>query len=161
MFWPICLNLIIIKITKEYYVNDYGNQILHFTKSVYLRIREILNKEIYPSNDPNLYPGDYLIDIANHIIKNNKDLNFDNFEDISKILTKLSVAESLKLIKFNLKNLGIIHDNFTSESNIVENNEVKKVIEKLKKDNYVYEGTISAPEGEDKTKWIKREQLTI
>jgi len=147
------------KITKEYYVNDYGNQILHFTKSVYLRIREILNKEIYPSEDPNLYPGDYLIDIAKHIIKNNKDLNFDNFKDISKILTKLSVAESLKLIKFNLKNLGIIHDNFTSETNIVENNEVKKLIEKLKKDNYVYEGTIEAPEVEDKTKWIKREQL--
>ena len=147
------------KITKEYYVNDYGNQILHFTKSVYLRIREILNKETYPSDDPDLYPGDYVIDIANHIIKNNKDLNFDNFEDISKILTKLSVAESLKLIKFNLKNLGIIHDIFTSETNIVENNEVKRVIEKLKKDNYVYEGTITAPEGENKAKWIKREQL--
>jgi len=29
------------KVTKEYYVNDYGNQIISFTKSVYLRIREI------------------------------------------------------------------------------------------------------------------------
>ena len=29
-------------VTKEYYVNDYGNQILFFTKSVFLRIREIL-----------------------------------------------------------------------------------------------------------------------
>ena len=28
------------KVSKEYYVNDYGNQILSFTKSVYLRIRE-------------------------------------------------------------------------------------------------------------------------
>ena len=147
------------KITKEYYVNDYGNQILHFTKSVYLRIREILNKETYPSDDPDLYPGDYLIDIAKLIIKKNKDLNFDNFEDISKALTKLSVAESLKLIKSNLKNLGIIHDNFTSETNIIENSEVKKVIEKLKKKNVVYVGTIKAPEGKDKTQWIEREQL--
>ena len=30
------------KVTKEYYVNDYGNQILHFAKSVYFRAREIL-----------------------------------------------------------------------------------------------------------------------
>ena len=45
------------------------------------------------------------------------------------------------------------------KQDIVENNEVKKLIEKLKKDNYVYEGTIEAPEVEDKTKWIKREQL--
>ena len=29
------------KVTKEYYVNDYGNQILNFTKSVYFRIKEI------------------------------------------------------------------------------------------------------------------------
>ena len=36
-------------------------------------------------------PGDYVIDIANHIIKNHKDLNFDNFEDISKIITIISI----------------------------------------------------------------------
>ena len=35
-------------VNKEYYVNDYGNQILHFTKSVYFRIREILKKEPFP-----------------------------------------------------------------------------------------------------------------
>ena len=33
------------KVSREYYVNDYGNQIINFTKSVYLRIREILFKE--------------------------------------------------------------------------------------------------------------------
>ena len=33
------------QVTKEYYVNDYGTQIIYFTKSVYFRIREILFKE--------------------------------------------------------------------------------------------------------------------
>ena len=33
------------KITKEFYINDYGNQIHNFTKSVYLRLREIKLKE--------------------------------------------------------------------------------------------------------------------
>ena len=56
------------KVTKEYYVNDYGNQIINFTKSVYFRIREILNNEKFPSDNPDLYPGDYLIDIAKNII---------------------------------------------------------------------------------------------
>ena len=32
------------QITKEYYVNDYGNQILHFTKSVYFCIWFSLEK---------------------------------------------------------------------------------------------------------------------
>jgi len=59
-------------VTKEYYVNDDGNQILHFSKSVYLRIREILKKEPFPKDNPDLYPGDYLINIAKNIIKNTK-----------------------------------------------------------------------------------------
>jgi len=147
------------QVIKEYYVNDYGNQILHFTKSVYLRIREILNNEKYPNNNAELYPGDYIIDIAKNIIKNNKDLAFENFDNISIKLTKLSVAESLKLIKFNLNNLGIVHDNFVNESDIVINKEVEKVIEKLKKDNFLYSGKIKAPEGESNSSWIEREQL--
>ena len=136
-------------VTREYYVNDYGNQIIIFAKSVYLRIREILNKEKFPTDDPNLYPGDYLIDIAKNIIKENKVLNFDNFESISESLTKLSVDQSIKLIKFNLKNLGIAHDNFASETVLIKNNEVEKVVDKLKKDNFVYDGKIKGPEGEE------------
>ena len=146
-------------VTREYYVNDYGNQIIIFAKSVYLRIREILNKEKFPTDDPNLYPGDYLIDIAENIIKENKVLNFDNFESISESLTKLSVDQSIKLIKFNLKNLGITHDNFASETILIKNNEVEKVVDKLKKNNFVYEGRIKAPEGEEDSKWVERNQL--
>ena len=44
-------------VTKEYYVNDHGNQILYFTKSVYFRNSEILYKENIPSDNPDLYPG--------------------------------------------------------------------------------------------------------
>ena len=147
------------KVKKEYYVNDFGGQIIHFTKSVYYRIREILFKEEFPKNDNDLYPGDYLIDIAKSIIKNNKDFKFDNFKDISDKLTELSVSESLKLIKLNLKNLGIEHDSFASEKIIILNKEVENVVNKLKKNDFVYLGKIKAPESEDKTKWIEREQL--
>ena len=146
-------------VSKEYYVNDHGNQILHFSKSVYLRIREILNNELFPKDDSDLYPGDYIIGIAKNIIKNNKNLTFDDFDKISAKLTKLSVEESLKLIKFNLKNLGIIHDKFVSETDIVNNNEVEKTIKKLKKNNFVYEGKIKAPENEKASKWTERDQL--
>ena len=147
------------KVSKEYYVNDNGNQVINFTKSVYFRIREILNNEKFPLDNEDLYPGDYLINIAKNIIKNNKDLNFDKFENISKELTLLSISESLKLIKSNLESLGVIHDNFMSEANIVHNNEVEKVIIKLKDKNLVYEGKIKAPAGESNKKWVEREQL--
>jgi len=147
-------------VTKEYYVNDHGNQIINFTKSVFFRIREILNNEKFPLDNDDLYPGDYLIKIAQNIISDNKQLKFDDFNKIVQELTKLSVAESLKLIKLNLQNLGIVHDNFVSEMDIVNNKEVEKVIEQLKKGQFVYEGKIDAPQEEDnKKEWIKREQL--
>ena len=147
------------KVSKEYYVNDYGNQILSFTKSVYLRIREILNGEKFPVDDPDLYPGDYLIEIAKNIIEENKNIKFDNFDNVSAKLTSLAIFQSLILIKTNLKNLGISHDNFQSETEIVNNNEVQNVIDKLKKKNFVYIGKIKAPVDEKKNNWVEREQL--
>ncbi len=147
------------KVTKEYYVNDYGNQIINFTKSVYFRIREIHFKETFPEDNPDLYPGDYLIDFAKNIISNNSDLNFDNFDEISDKLTALSIEQALLLIKNNLKSLDIKHDNFVSEKSIVLNSEVESVIDFLEKNNFIYKGKIKAPAGEDNKNWIEREQL--
>ena len=147
------------KVEREYYVNDYGNQISHFNHSVYLRIREKLYDEEFPLDNPDLYPGDYLKDIADIIIKNNKNINFENFNDIKEHLKKLSINESLNLIKKNLNDLGIKHDNFISETKLVNDNEVEKVIDKLQKSKHVYTGKIKAPEGEDQSNWTEREQL--
>ena len=147
------------KVTKEYYVNDYGNQIINFTKSVYFRIREIKFNEPFPIENKDLYPGDYVIEFAKNIIKLNTETDFKNFENISKSLSDLSVKEALKLIKDNLNSLGIIHDNFISEKKLVENKEVEKVIEFLKKNSFVYKGKIKAPANEENDEWVEREQL--
>ncbi len=147
------------KVTKEYYINDYGNQIINFTKSVYYRIREISFNEPFPIDNEDLYPGDYLIDFAQNILNSNKNIDFKNFDKISKELTSLAINEALKLIKSNLKSLGINHDNFVSEKKLVENQEVEKVVEFLQKNKFVYKGKIKAPAGEDDINWVEREQL--
>ena len=147
------------KVTKEYYINDYGNQIINFTKSVYFRIREISFNEPFPIDNQDLYPGDYLIDFAQNILNSNKNIDFKNFDKISEELTSLAIKEALKLIKSNLKSLGINHDNFVSEKKLVENQEVEKVIDFLKKNEFVYKGKIEAPAGEDDSNWVEREQL--
>ena len=147
------------KVTKEYYVNDYGNQIINFTKSVYYRIREIILKEPFPSENEDLYPGDYLIDFAQNIINSNKNVDFSDFKKNADLLTTASVAEALKLIKKNLKSLGINHDNFVSEKELVENQEVEGVINYLQKNKFVYKGKIEAPAGEDEKSWVSRDQL--
>ena len=147
------------EVVKEYYVNDYGNQIINFTKSVYLRIREILNKEKFPIDNSDLYPGNYIIEIANNIINENKNLDFSKFEKISEKLKKLSTDQSLKLIKLNLNYLGIKHDNFACETDVINNKEVENVVKELIKKNFVYEGKIEAPKSETNTDWSKRNQL--
>ena len=147
------------KVTKEYYVNDYGNQIINFTKSVYFRIREVKFGEIFPNDNPDLYPGDYLIDFANNIITSNTDLNYDTYEGLSEKLTALSIEQALLLIKRNLKSLGINHDSFVSEKKIVLNKEVENVVSFLETNNFVYKGKIKAPAGEDNKNWVEREQL--
>ena len=140
-------------------MNDYGNQIINFTKSVYYRIREIILKEPFPSENEDLYPGDYLIDFAQNIINSNKNVDFSDFKKNADLLTTASVAEALKLIKKNLKSLGINHDNFVSEKELVENQEVEGVINYLQKNKFVYEGKIEAPAGEDEKSWVSRDQL--
>ena len=147
------------KVTKEYYINDYGNQIINFTKSVYYRIREISFNEPFPIDNEDLYPGDYLIDFARNILNSNKNIDFKNFDKISQKLTSLAINEALKLIKNNLKSLGINHDNFVSEKKLVENQEVEKVVDFLKKNKFVFKGKIKAPAGEDDINWVEREQL--
>ena len=146
------------EVTKEYYVNDYGNQIKNFVSSVYYRILEIKNKKPFLQNN-DLYPGDYIIDIAKEVIKSKEIKNFENFEKIEKKLSELSIKSSMKIIKQNLKILGIKHDNFIYESNLVKNQMVSKAIKKLERKNYIYKGKLSAPKGELTADWKIREQL--
>ena len=147
------------KVTKEYYVNDYGNQIINFTKSVYFRIREIKFNEPFPKDNVDLYPGDYLISIAENIINSNENMDFNDLKKILSKLTDLSIIEALNLIKNNLNKIGIKHDNFISEKKLVTNQEVEKVIDYLQKNNFVYKGKIKAPAGEKDENWVERDQL--
>ena len=66
-------------VVKEYYVNDSGNQIKKFTLSIYYRIVETLKNKKFPTDQENLYPGEYVIDIAKKIINEKLITDFDNF----------------------------------------------------------------------------------
>ena len=146
------------KVTKEYYVNDYGEQIKSFVSSVYYRILEITENKTFP-NDKNLYPGNYIIDIAKRIIKSKAIKDFTNLEKIYKKLYSESLKHSMQLIKGNLNLLGVKHNNFVYESKLINNKTVSKVVKKLKKENYIYEGKLDIPKGEQTKNWKIRNQL--
>ena len=146
------------EVTKEYYINDYGNQIKNFVESVYLRIREIKFKEKYPQNE-NLYPGLYIKDIAVKIIKEHNKVDFKDLDINFKLIKKESLNASMNLIKEDLKQLGISHDNFFSETEMVNKDLVNIAVQKLKDKNYIKEGYLEPPKGESDENWKKIKRL--
>jgi len=161
IYGDVLANLLIFngnKVTKEYYINDYGNQIKNFAKSVYLRIREIKFNEKFISKK-DLYPGIYIKEIAQKILDKNKDFVLDIFEKSFDFLKVKSLEESMELIKYDLKQLGISHDNFFSETELVNKNLVNQAVSKLKEKKYVVEGYLEPPKGEKIENWKKTKRL--
>ena len=163
VFGDVLSNLLIFngnKVTREYYINDYGNQIVNFTESVFYRLREIKFKEKFEKKE-NLYPGDYIIDIAKKILDDKPDIKLINFKDIFDFLKEESLKHSMKMIKDDLEALGIHHDNFVSETKLVEKNLVKKSVDYLISKNYVVEGYLDPPKGEENKNWKKVKRLVF
>ena len=161
VFGDVLSNLLLFngnKVVKEYYINDYGNQIKNFVKSVYLRIREIKFNERFIEKE-DLYPGAYIKDIANNIIKNNENINIENFENCYEELKKLSLQGSMSLIKSDLKKLGIQHDYFFSETELLKKDLVNKTVKYLQNKKIVEEGYLEPPKGETSKNWKKIKRL--
>ena len=146
------------KVTKEYYINDYGNQIKNFVESVYLRIVEIKYKKEFPKKE-NLYPGLYIKDIALKIINDFSNLDFNHFEKNFEFLKKESLKLSMELIKNDLKLLGISHDKFFSETEIVNKDLVNRAVKILKDKNFVEYGYLQPPKGDANENWKKTKRL--
>ena len=67
----------------------------------------------------------------------------------------------MEMIKEDLDKLGIKHDNFISERSNVEKKLVEKAIKKLKNNNYVIEGFLDPPKGEESKNWKKTKKLVF
>tara|TARA_B110000971_G_scaffold213707_1_gene244856 strand:- start:6 stop:1730 length:1725 start_codon:yes stop_codon:yes gene_type:complete len=161
VFGDVLANLLIFNgntVVKEYYINDYGNQIVNFTESVFFRLREIKFKEKFIKKE-NLYPGDYVIDIAKKILLEFPEIDLEDYKKNFTTLSKEALRHSMNLIKNDLKALGISHDNFISEKTLVEKNLVEKSVQYLKDKNFVAEGYLSPPKGEENKDWKKTKRL--
>ena len=106
-----------------------------------------------------MYPGEYIIEIARNIIKDNIKLTFDSFDESFLILKKEALKHSMEMIKSDLEKLGISHDIFSSETELINKNLVNKTVEVLKKKNYAEEGYLPEPKGEKIKGWKKTKRL--
>ncbi|MDB9761058.1 arginine--tRNA ligase [Pelagibacteraceae bacterium] len=161
IYGDVLANLLIFNgnnVTKEYYINDYGNQIINFTESVFFRLREIKFSEKFV-NKENLYPGNYVIDIAKKILIDSPEIELTDFKKIFPSLSEMSLKYSMNLIKDDLKSLGIYHDSFISEKSIIKKDLVTKSIKNLQDKKFIDEGYLNPPKGVDSKSWKKIKRL--
>ncbi|MFH1829331.1 MAG: arginine--tRNA ligase [Pseudomonadota bacterium] len=125
-------------VTKEYYVNDTGNQIKTLGKSVYLRIRELQGENVQMPED--CYKGHYLIDIARQIKHAHKDkLKAMDEASATDFCGKTAGSIILESIKQDLADTGVVHDTYFFESKLHEDELVKKTMDWLKGKGHIYE----------------------
>lgn len=124
-------------VTREYYVNDAGNQILNLAKSLYARYVEHfgISKEL-PEDG---YYGDDVKAIAKTIVDKDGDRYIEENEANLEYFRKEGIRFEMDKLKKDLKNFGVEFDVFTSEQAIRDAGEVEKTIESLKEREMTYE----------------------
>ncbi|MGI9508257.1 MAG: arginine--tRNA ligase [Geminicoccaceae bacterium] len=140
-------------VTREYYINDGGVQIDHLARSVHHRYLEALGEA--PADPPdNMYPGDYLIPLAEDIAANDKERWLHAWEaDWMPVFRTRAIAAMMALIKDDLAALGVHHDVFTSEAALVSEGKVDAAIKLLEDMDLIYEGSLPPPKGKPVDDW--------
>ncbi len=150
---------------REFYVNDAGNQIEKFGKSLSLRYMQLCTdkgQEIYKSaadteevckaiygeegsSEDFPMPEDVYLgqDIIEHA-KNYFDLHGNSLENVSeeerrKALVDYALPLNIAGLERDLKKYRIVYDNWFRESTVHEKNETKKVVDKLLEAGKAYE----------------------
>ncbi len=121
------------EVTREYYVNDAGNQINNLGLSLLARYKECCNIEVeFPENG---YHGQDIIIMAKELYQEyqtawlDKDLSYFKEYAMNRLLAR---------IEKDLKRFGVVYDKWTKESSIYQEGRVEQAIEKLKQSNNTY-----------------------
>lgn len=152
------------KVQKEYYVNDGGNQIISFYRSLYSRYRQSLG--IDSEMPAEGYFGSYITELAKELTDEHGDkfLKMSPEEGESK-LGKLGLDKMLAQIKDSLESLRVYFDSWFSESSLYEDGQYEKVMSLLKQSGYIAEKEsavwfVSTALGEDKDNVVIRSDGT-
>ena len=128
------------KVTREFYVNDRGGQILALGRSIKLVQGEKLNLE--KTELDNLYNGDYINDLAKKIDKNL------SVEEAGHKAVSLILSAYIKPV---IKKLKIKYNVWFSEKSLYKNGIYKKIMGDLMQKDLIYE--------KDGATWIKTSKL--
>lgn len=122
-------------VTREYYINDAGNQIKNLGESIYQRYMELYG--VTPHIPEDGYMGADVIKIAEEFKNKYGDSLKEHSAKNLKILTQEGLNKELDNIKNDLKDFGVVFDVFTSETSIRNSGVIEKTLKEL--DKYIYD----------------------
>lgn len=124
------------KVTREFYVNNAGNQIHTLGLSLDVRVRQLLGEKIELPEDS--YHANDIIDIAKlYLEKHHNEYKVGDEESFKK-LQKFGMDQELEKIKRDLALFRVKFDIYSFETDVRANNHVQDVLEN-KYSKYTYE----------------------
>jgi arginyl-tRNA synthetase len=126
------------EVTREYYINDAGNQVNNLAKSIEARYRQALGQEAEMPEDG--YHGEDIIGFAKELAEQEGDrlLILGDQERFDYFRT-YGLEKELAKIKRDLARFGVQFDEWFSESSLYENDQVTVVLDALRAKGQVYE----------------------
>ena len=120
-------------VTREYYINDAGNQMNNLGISIKERYKELCN---LPFNIPeDGYHGKEIVAIAKTIYDSYKE---EKVTENIEYFKQVGLNVLMQQIKKDLDNYRVNFDVFTSEQSLYDKGEVENVLNQLKKNNDCY-----------------------
>jgi len=120
------------QVSREFYINDRGNQMDLFGQSLRAAALGIDRPE-------NGYHGEYIADLANAITKKNPEFTKLDEESGMVAFREAGYKLQLDLQREVLENFGTHFDTWFSERSLYENNFFNHTLDKLKSNGHVYE----------------------
>lgn len=125
-------------VSREFYINDAGNQINKFGLSLDLRYQQIYKDGIEMPEDS--YHGQDIIDHANNFAKihGDKYMNVSE-EERRQALVGYALPLNIEGLERDLGKYRIKYDNWFKESTLHNNGKAKEIVELLTEKGYTYE----------------------
>ncbi len=157
-------------VTKEYYINDAGNQVTALGWAAYWRYLQAigtpLTEEEFAAEVPGglQYRGEYLVPIGAELAARHgaalasPHLGIAAPEDWLVTVREFALERMLEEIRTDLAILGVYQEVFSSERALAEAGATDVMIDRLRDQGLIYEGILEPPKGKTPEDWEPREQ---
>ncbi|WP_418791156.1 arginine--tRNA ligase [Phosphitispora sp. TUW77] len=125
-------------VSREFYINDAGNQIDNFGKSLEARYLQLLGRDVAFPEDG--YHGADIIDTVKGFIEKHGDRYLDMESALRKeLFIKYALEEKIAAIRNTLSQFGVEYDVWFSEQSLHESGAIDTILAQLREKGFLYE----------------------